>query len=181
MTMNTKWEEQLINTKNQVSDLVAEAAEISGHLEALIRQAEVTKMRIIQVALENRVRWLERNRGLNAIAANEQYQRVGWGIGLASAIFAGIVGKDPILALKTGMSGFDGLVREMGRRRLYVDLRGHSITIEQEDSSTKGYWVSLERFLTIIETMKNRALSGTRMGNFQNIIAEMRKISRVQQ
>jgi len=60
-------------------------------------------------------------------------------------------------------------------------LRGHSITIEQEDSSTKGYWVSLERFLTIIETMKNRALSGTRMCNFQNIIAEMRKISRVQQ
>ena len=179
MTMNITWEEQIINTQNQVSGLLAEAAEISGHLEALIRQAEVTKMSMIQVASENRVRWLERNRGLTAIAANEQYQRIGWGLGLASAIIGGIVSKDPILALKTGMSGFDGLVREMGHRRLYVDLSGRSMKIEQEDSPTKRYRVSLERFLTFIEMMRNRALSGTRLGNFQNILVEMRKIAGV--
>ncbi len=177
--MNTKWEEQLISIKNRVSGLRAEATEISGHVEALVRQAEVTKMSMIQVASENRVRWLERNRGLNAIAANEQYQRIGWGLGLASAIIGGIVSKDPILALNAGMSGFDGLTRQMGRSRLYIDLSGRSITVDQEASCTKSCQVSLERFIAIIEMMKKRALAGTRLGNFQDILVEMRTIAGV--
>ena len=172
--MKSLWEAKLSDMKQELASIKNRAVTVTGKTELLIRELESLKPDIIKKCLEDQRRILARQRGISAFAGDERAKRLGFGIGILSAVFGGLLSKDPIIALNAGMSGFDGLVCELGETKWYVTLSDKISVVPQGEINVKGNRVSWEDVMSDLESMKKHALAGERLGSLNDIVIVIR-------
>ena len=96
-------------------------------------------------------------------------------VAAGSVILGGLLTKDKFGALNVGMSGFDGMVQGFGESKWCVLLGKKISVVPEEMISPQVTWITLASFCKTMEELKRKALTGEKLGTFDDIIAKLKK------
>ena len=172
----------LESIRDELTVAEVKAKDIHSHLQFLIREAEFTKILVIEFYIEKQKESVARDKGFTYLFKEKSRLRDSLIFAAGSFVFGRLLTKDKYGALTAGVSGFDGMVRGFGESKWCV-LLGYSISIVPEGTiSTQVPRISLGYFYETMEELKKGALSGKKVGEFDDIISKlMKKPERSQQ
>jgi len=169
------WEETVIHLKRELSSTRDVALATTRNIDVLRKEMESLKIDIIKNCLEEQRRSGARQRGLPLLAKDKQTVQIGLAVGIGSAIFGGLLNKDPFSALSAGLAGFDGLVRGLGETKWYVSLTNKITVAPKEKLSPQVNWVTWESIAVALENLKRKARGGERLGDFDSVLTKLRE------
>ena len=173
--MKFSWEETVIHLKQELSSTRDVALATTRNIDVLRKEMESLKIDIIKNCLEEQRRSGARQRGLPLLAKDKQTMQIGLAVGIGSAIFGGLLNKDPFSALSAGLAGLDGLVQGLGGTRWYVSLTNKITVAPKERISPQVNWVTWESIAGALENLKRKARGGERLGDFDSVLIKLRK------
>jgi len=169
------WEETVIHLKPELSSTRDVALATTRNIDVLRKETESLKIDIIKNCLEEQRRSGARQRGPPLLAKDKQTMQIGLAVGIGSAIFGGLLNKDPFSALSAGLAGLDGLVQGLGETRWYVSLTKKITVAPKERLSPQVNWVTWGSIAGALENLKRKARGGERLGDFDSVLIKLRK------
>lgn len=173
--MKFSWEETVIYLKQEISSTRDVALATTRNIDVLRREIECLKIDIIKNNLEENRKSEARQRGFPLLTKDKRTMQAGLAVGIGSAIFGGLLNKDPFSALSAGLAGFDGLVRGLGETKWYVSLTNKITVAPKERISPQVNWVTWESITGALENLKRKARGGERLGDFDSVLIKLRK------
>jgi len=153
----------------------AEARKIGSRFEVLRGETESMKIDALQNYLEEQRKSTARDRGITSLIKDRKKVRNSLIVAAGGAILGGLLTRDKFGALTAGMSGLDGMVRGFGESEWCV-LLGRKISVVSEEMiSPQVTWITLASFYKTMEELKRKALTGEKLGTFDDIIAKLKK------
>lgn len=148
---------------------------LAAQLETLCTKAELSKIDILKRGLENRVKLLARQAGVKSVVTDGRKLKVGLVAATAGIVLGGLLGRDGSSALIAGMSGFDGMLQELGKTKWAASLDRDLVVVPRNGITPGRNWVTLESLLLALEELKEKAYAGEEFENHGAIIAKLKK------
>ncbi len=167
-------ETTLNRLKRELSSTRDRAQASTGKLDALRREIESFKIDFINNNLEQQRRSIARQRGFSLLARDKRTTQAGLAVGIGSAIFGGLLGKDASSALSSAVAGFDGLVRGLGESIWYVSLSNRIKVAPQDYVGQNEGWVTWASVMTALERLKKEASAGEELSSLDSIIRRLK-------
>ena len=170
----TGWETTIKCLRQQLASIKNRALAASARFEELRRQAEFTKIQSLTYQLEARRKFLAQSRGVAALAQNKKSLTLTLGITAGVSILTGILTKDGIAAMNTGVTGLSGALRGLGETEWVVCLE-KNLAVAPRDSVRQGeVWVTWKSLMIALDELAIRTKDES-LGNLDNIISELKK------
>ncbi len=175
----TNWENALEGLRHRLDLIQSRAHEDSTRFQELRRQAESTKIQFLTYQLETRRKFLAQSRGVMPLAGNKKGLTLTLGITAGISILTGILTKDGLTAVNTGVAGSKGALKGFGETEWAVCLE-KNLTVASQDHITQGdVWVTWDSLQTALHELEKRAKSGAPLGSLDNIISELKKSNKL--
>ena len=175
---SSSWNQTLVNLEKELVSIKNRAEEISNRFELLVREAESSKIELLQYSLEKQRESVARRRGIMSLNRDKKKIEASLGIAAGGFILGGLIAKDKYAAMSAGLSGLDGALEGFGETKWAVSL-GKKMVIAPHDSiPSKGTWVTLESLKGAIEDLKEKASQGEQLGTLDNVIYRLKQSRR---
>ncbi len=170
----TDWETTIKGLSQQLASIKNRALASSARFEELRRQAEFTKIQSLTYQLEARRKFLAQSRGAASLIKNpNNLPSAGlWAVGLT--VLTGILTKDGITAMNTGITGLSGALRGLGETEWVVCLEKNLAVAPWDNVRQEGIWVTWKSLMIALDELAVRAKDES-LGNLDNIISELKK------
>lgn len=151
------------------------ARETGSRFEALRRETESIKVDALQNYLEEQRKSTARDRGIASLIEDRRRVRDSLLVAAGGFILGGLLTRDKFRTLNAGMSGFNGMVQGYGESKWCVLLGKKISVVPEEMISPQVTWITLASFYKTMEGLKRKALTGEKLGTFDDIIAKLKK------
>ena len=172
---DSKWAKIITNFKKELAHIEGSSQDVGRSYEILRREAESLKVEFLEHSLEKQRKAIARQRGLASLIGDRKKIGAGLAVTAGASILAGLLTKDKDAALNAGLSGFYGVLQELGETRWAVSLQRELIILPYDDIPDKGSWVTFESLIAAIDELKMEALQGKRVGTLDNIIQRLQQ------
>lgn len=173
------WEKRVNSLRQELASIKSGAYTNSVKFQELRKQAECCKVQFVAYQLEARRKSLACGRGAASVTKNKKGLPLALGIAAGASFLAGMITKDRSAAASAAISGLNGALRGIGETDWAVCL-GINLAIVPRDDITPGQiWVTWDSLNTALCEFGERAKSGARLGNLDDIISELWKSKRL--
>ena len=170
---DNKWAQTVAVLKKELAYIESSSQDLGRRYQILQREAEFLKMEFLEYSLEKQRKAIARQRGLALLVRDRRKMGTGLAVTAGASILAGLVAGDKDAALTAGLSGFYGVLQELGETRWAVSLQKELVVLPYDDIPTKGRWVTFESLITAMHDLKTEALQGRPLGTVDNVIQRL--------
>jgi hypothetical protein len=136
---------------------------------------ESLKIDILKSKLMKAQRDVARLRGITALRQDTRKLGIGLGLGVAGLIFGGVLTKNKYSAASTGLRTVDAFTQELGQSRWAVSLDSKMLVVPTDEVTAGRSWITLDSLSGAMETLKEKALAGEKIGDLEAIVSELRQ------
>lgn len=169
----SSWNQTITYLEKELTEIESRSRSISHRLQILQRETESLKVEVLKYALEKQRKAVASQRGIVSLIRDRK--KVGTGLSVAAGGFllGGLIARDKHIALKAGLSGFDGVLQGYGETVWVLSLDKELIITPCNAITHKGAWVTLESFIRAIDDLEAEALQGKQLGTLDDIIQRL--------
>jgi len=172
---NSNFNKTVDTLGREVVLIESRAHEMSDRFQTLSTKAELLKIDILKLGLENRTKSLARQAGFKSIARDGRKLKAGLAAATAGIVLGGFLGRDGPSALIAGMSSFDGALQVLGKSTRAVSLDGDLLVVPRNQITPGRTWVTMGSLLLALEELKEKARAGEQFDNIGAIVAKMKQ------
>ncbi len=170
---DNKWTQTVAALKKELAYIGSSSQNLGRRYQILQREAEFLKMQFLEYSLKKQRKAIAHQRGLALLVRDRRKIGTGLAVTAGASILAGLVAGDKNAALTAGLSGFYGVLQELGETTWAVSLQKGLVVLPHDDIPAKGRWVTFESLIAAIHDLKTEALQGKRLGTVDNVIQRL--------
>jgi hypothetical protein len=172
---DSRWTHTIADLKKELTWIESSSQGIVSRLEIIQQETEPLKIEFLKHSLEKEREALAYQRGLGLIIRDRKKMGTGLAVAAGGLILGGLIAKDKNIALKAGLSGFDGVLEEFGETKWAVLLQKELVIVPYDAIPAKGTWVTLESLMAAIDDLEIEASEGKQLGTLDNIIQRLQQ------
>lgn len=169
------WDRRVNDFRQEVNLIKGRANKTSHEFKELQRQTECCKVMFLTHQLKRKRGSLTRGRGVASIIKNGNGLAVTLSFAGIASIIAYLISQDGFTAADAGISGVNVALQGLGETDWAVSL-DTQIVVTSRNSITAGrVWFTWDSVMIALNELKQQAQNGAHLGDFDNVIAEIRK------
>jgi hypothetical protein len=176
--LDNRWAKAIADSRKELARIESNSRTLSRRFEMLQLEAESLKVEFLEYSLQKQRTAVARQRGFAFLIRDRKKVRTGLAVSGGAFFIGGLIAKDKDAALNAGLSGFYGVLQELGETRWAVSLQKELVIVPYDAIRTKGMWVTFESLIAAIHDLKTEALQGKRLGTLDDIIERLQQQNR---
>ena len=166
-------QQTMLRMRQPLALIQRRAESVCVQSQSLVRQTESVKVESLQKLLEWKIEQEARRRGITSIRRDRRRLPIGVSVAAISFVAGGLLFRDGLAAVNSGLSGFEGALRALGRAR-WVVLLGKRIVVSASDSiPIEGQWFAWGSLKLALEDLRSKALGGEVLGNLDDVLSRL--------